>query len=50
MILPLSPCDPKPVRKARVAELHDLWLASGCNANVMLLLLNYRQQTVRCDT
>lgn len=42
MVLPLHPDDPTPYRKARVAELHDLWLRSGCRDSVMLMLLDWR--------
>lgn len=43
-VLPLCRDDPKPVRKQRVAELHDLYLRSGCNAQVMWLLLKQRHR------
>lgn len=42
VVLPLHPEDPRPHRKARVAELHDLWLRAGCRDSVMLMLLDYR--------
>ena len=44
-VMPLGPDDPKWARKARVAELHDLWLKSGCNTTMFLLLLDYRHDT-----
>jgi hypothetical protein len=42
MVLPLHPDDEPHVRKARVAELHDLWLRAGCSQRVMILLLDHR--------
>lgn len=42
-VMPLCPDDPKWARKARVAELHDLWLKSGCSVRVMQLLLDERR-------
>lgn len=42
IVLPLRPDDLQATRKARVAELHDLWLRSGCSTPVMNLLLKYR--------
>lgn len=48
--MPLGPDDPKWARKARVAELHDLWLKSGCNHHVFLLLLNHRHTTHPAET
>lgn len=41
-VLPLGRDDPQWARKARVAELHDLWLAAGCSVPVMNLLLTHR--------
>lgn len=41
-VLPLGPDDPQFSRKARIAELHDLWLKSGQSIPVMQLLLNER--------
>lgn len=50
MVMPLGPDDPKWVRKARVAELHDLWLKAGCNNHVFLLLLDHRHTTQTVET
>lgn len=43
MVMPLHPDDPPAVRKARVAELHALWCASGFSVRVMTLLLDQRR-------
>jgi hypothetical protein len=41
-VMPLDTHDSIRARKARVAELHDLWCKANFNPSVMLLLLKQR--------
>lgn len=44
MAVPLTPDTPVAERKARVAELSDLWYKSGFSISVMVCLLDERRK------
>jgi hypothetical protein len=46
MIVPLTPITPQADRKARVAELSDLWYKSGFSLTVMTLLVDERRKEI----